>query len=133
MKKNLLVAALCSALFILSSCSSDSSDSSDTNSSSYSESKPEDDPYFKLHVVFVGMPEEDEIKPMMEAVMTTHNFTVNDENIIKFGSMLLTLRKNSKVGVTEMDILKHMYQNGSALNTIGEQGGISSYYLEKTK
>ncbi len=44
--------------------------------------------------------------------------------------MLVVLRKSSAIGVTEMDILKHMYQNKIPGTTIDKQAGLSSALLE---
>lgn len=89
--------------------------------------------YEMMENAFEGYPRESEIKPMMEDVMKTHNMRVTEENLQKFGSVLIGLRKESKVGVTEMEILKRMYQKGSNNNTMPDQAAISFYYLETTK
>lgn len=47
--------------------------------------------------------------------------------------MLVALRKESAVGVTEMEILKHMYQNGDASKDIKMQAAESMLILEQTK
>ena len=89
--------------------------------------------YEKTQTAFENSPRKSEVKPIMEDVMETYNLEITDENIEKTASMLITLRKDSKVGVTEMDILKHMYQNGSKNNSLTDQAAISFTYLESTK
>lgn len=78
-------------------------------------------------------PNKSEIKPMMEDFMKTYNMQVTAENLQKVEIMLISLRKESKVGVTEMEILKHIYQNGSTSNSLPDQAAISFLYLESTK
>ena len=68
------------------------------------------DPYEVIHIAFEGFPDKEDVQPMLEAVMKRYNMTVTNDNIIKVGNMLVTLRQDSKVGVTEMEILKHIYQ-----------------------
>ena len=47
-------------------------------------------------------PNKSEIKPMMEDFMKTYNMQVTEENLQKVASMLISLRKECKVGVIEM-------------------------------
>jgi hypothetical protein len=89
--------------------------------------------YEIMETAFEDFPSESEIKPMMEDVMKTYNMQVTEENLLKVANMLVVLRKESKIGVTEMDILKHIYQNASTSNSLPEQAAISSLYLESTK
>lgn len=130
-------------LAFLNSCSSNSSSNSSTiGSSSYSSSTSssssssivaEKDPYEIMNVAFVGNPKISEIKPLMESVMDNYNLPQTNENKLKVGSMLVALRKSNTVGVTEMDILKHIYRYGSNKLTLPEQAGISSTLLITSK
>lgn len=127
-------------LAFLNSCSSNSSSNSSTiGSSSYSSStssssiSAEKDPYEIMNVAFVGNPKISEIKPLMESVMDNYNLPQTNENKLKVGSMLVALRKSNTVGVTEMDILKHIYLYGSNKLTLPEQAGISSTLLITSK
>lgn len=127
-------------LAFLNSCSSNSSSNSSTiGSSSYSSSTSssniaaEKDPYEIMNVAFVGNPQISEIKPLMESVMDNYNLPQTNENKLKVGSMLVALRKSNTVGVTEMDILKHIYRYGSNKLTLPEQAGISSTLLITSK
>ena len=70
---------------------------------------------------------------MLEAVMKRYNFPVTNDNILKAGNLLCDLKRASKVGVTEMEIVKHMYQQGSAEGYMFEQAGISAATLETTR
>jgi hypothetical protein len=91
------------------------------------------DPYEMMHHAFIGTPEIEDFKPMLDDVMERYKMPITDENALKVGNMLVALRKDSKVGVTEMDILKHIYQKGSANISLAEQAGISAAELETTK
>lgn len=90
------------------------------------------DPYDIILTTFEGGPIKSEVQPMLESVMATYKYEITRENIIKVANMLLELRQASKVGVTEMDILKHIYQKGS-VNDLSVQAAISATFLEKTK
>lgn len=114
--------------------SSSTSPSTSTTTPSSSTSKIADkDPYEVIHIAFEGFPDKEEVQPMLEAVMRRYDMPVTNDNILKVGNMLVVLRKESKVGVTEMEILKHIYQKGSSSITLPEQAGISSVLLEQSK
>lgn len=89
--------------------------------------------YEIMESAFVDYPTESEIKPMMESVMKTYSMQITEDNLLKVANMLVSLRKNSKVGVTEMDILKHIYQNKTSNVPLAEQAAISFTYLEMSK
>ena len=86
--------------------------------------------YDMLHVVFEGMPDVEKIKPLIEAVMKKYDVVINNDNVQRVGSMLLSLKKSSAIGVTEMDILQHIYQNGTSAVKLPEQAAISATLLE---
>lgn len=111
---------------------SSSTTSSATSNYSNDSSIP-DDPYQVMHIAFEGMPEKEDIQPMMEDVMRQYGMPINNENLLKVANMLLVLRKQSKLGVTEMEILKHIYQHGDISMALSDQAAISYLYLEKTK
>lgn len=120
--------------------SSDQYQNSSTTSTAPTTSTPssnsaiaDKDPYEVIHIAFEGFPDKEVVQPMMEAVMKRYNMTITNDNILKVGNMLVVLKQESKVGVTEMDILKHIYQKGSASITLPEQAGISSVLLEQSK
>lgn len=87
-------------------------------------------PYEMMTRVFVGSPSEKEIRTYLEPVMKKHNLSITKDNLIRCSSSLLSLRKSSKKGITEMQILKHMYKNGSSKISFADQAGISATLLE---
>lgn len=95
--------------------------------------KSSEEAYEMLHVVFKGQPELASIRKLMHPVMTMYNMEENYENLNRCGSALLAMRKSSAVGVTEMEILKHMYQYGSNHLTFAEQVALSATILEGTR
>lgn len=92
-----------------------------------------DDAYQKIHIAFEGMPEIEKVKPLLDAVMERYNIVINNDNVLKCANVLVVMKNNSKVGVTEMDILKHMYQTGNSSVDYATQAAISATYLEQTK
>jgi hypothetical protein len=89
--------------------------------------------YEMMETVFIGKPRKSTIQPLIEAVMKRHGLTVTEQNLIGVSSALVSLRKESAVGVTEMDILKHMYQKGNSKNDMVTQMGTSAAILEYSK
>lgn len=144
-KSNLTAIIIASVL--LTSCSNSSStdyssspsnETSNSTTPSYStpertSSSNEKDPYEMMQVAFEGSPEISKIKPMLEAVLEKYDLPKTDEYRLKVGSMLVSLRKASAVGVTEMEILKHIYQNGSNKISLPDQAGLSATLLETSK
>lgn len=96
-------------------------------------STDENSSVYKMHVVFKGEPDEESIKKLIEAVMIKYHMPINEDNALHVGNMLMTLSNESAVGVTEMDILKDMYQNGSSAVSLSAQGGLSAGLLELRK
>lgn len=92
-----------------------------------------DDAFEKIHIAFEGMPEIEKVKPILEAVMTRYNIVINNDNVLKCANVLVTMKNESKIGVTEMEVLKHMYQRGSSGVDYATQAAISATYLEQTK
>lgn len=85
--------------------------------------------------VFEGRHPEETIKAKMDSAMTLHNLPINDLNYNKSASTLVTLKRESKKGVTEMDILNHMLESTKGTTTISfdDQARISAALLEKKK
>lgn len=79
------------------------------------------------------MPDIDKVKPLLETTMTRYNIVINNDNVLKCANVLVVLKNDSKVGVIEMDILKHIYQTGSSSGDYATQAAISATYLEQTK
>lgn len=140
MKKRLLIFIITSAS-ILYSCrnnesSMDSSQSGTMNSDASSivnTGKSSAETYDMLHVVFEGKPEPEAIKKLMSAVMAKYNIEENYENLNRCGSALLSMKNSSAISITEMEILKDMYQNGDASQSFPSQAAISATILEQTK
>jgi hypothetical protein len=126
MKKTLTILTMFMLLF---SCGKE-------NSSSYTTAYTTaytTDAYTMMETAFEGYPRKSEIQPMMQKVMKMYGYPETEENLQRFGSVLVSLRKESVLGVTEMDILKHVYQNGNTSITFPQQAAISAVYLEKYK
>ena len=110
-----------------------SNPSSTTTESSTSSENTQPNAYGMMEVAFEGNPSTNEIQPMMEEVMKNYKLEVNEENLQKVASMLVSLRKESKVAVTEMEILKNIYQKGDRNVPLTTQAAISLMNLEQTK
>ena len=110
-----------------------SNPSSTTTESSTSSENTQPSAYGMMEVAFEGNPSTSEIQPMMEEVMKNYKLEVNEENLQKVASMLVSLRKESKVAVTEMEILKNIYQTGDRNVPLTTQAAISLMNLEQTK
>lgn len=106
---------------------------SSNTSSIINTAKSSEEAYEMLHVVFYGKPELETIKKLMGAVMAKYNIEENYENLNRCGSALLSMRNSSAVGVTEMEILKHMYQHGDVSQKFPNQVAISATILEQIK
>ncbi len=87
-------------------------------------------PYEMMHVAFSGSPAIHEIKPMLEAVIEYYGLAKTDETRLKVGSMLVSLRKGSVKGVSEMAILRHIHDYGSNKISLPDQAGLSVTILE---
>ena len=86
--------------------------------------------YEKIELAFIGHPNEEEIKPILDKVIEFHGGIINEDTRERSGNVLVSLRKSSKNGVTEMDILKHMAENGASELTFPNQAAISFTLLE---
>jgi hypothetical protein len=132
--------ALCGLTFACTSRHTETTtDASKTGSSSRESSlskykKPDKiDPYQIIDSVFEGYPDKSQVQPMLEAVMKRYNFPVTNDNILTAGNVLYDLKRASRVGITEMEIVRHMYQQGSAEGSMFEQARISAAALETTR
>ncbi|KIO79001.1 hypothetical protein TH53_00525 [Pedobacter lusitanus] len=67
--------------------------------------KSADRTYEMLHEVFEGKPERAAIKKLMTEI---NDQVQHLRNLNWCGSTLLSMKKSSAIGVTEMQILKHM-------------------------
>ena len=89
--------------------------------------------YEVMETAFEGYPSKEKIKPMLEEVMKRYGMPVNNENLLHAANVLVAMKNESKVGVTEMDVLKHIYQHGSASGDYVTNIAISATILEQTK
>jgi len=89
--------------------------------------------YETMELLFEGYPATSEIQPMLETVMTRFDVEITEENLKIYGGELYSRRKKSLVGVTEMEILKDVYQKGYTENTLEGEILLSYLYLESTK
>ena len=112
---------LFSFALLLSSCNS---------STANQKGKVEKTPYEKMEVVFIGKHTKYEIKSLLEKVMEFHGEEINESNQLKSADALVALRKSSKNGITEMDILNHMNKNGANKLSFPYQAAISFTLLE---
>lgn len=117
MKKLILVFVAIAINFAITSCGGNTS----------TEVK-ETTAYEKMTVVFDGQPAISEIKAILEPVMIKHKLPVTEENLSKAASMLVSARERSNI--KEMDLLRHMYKNGSDKLSFTEQAGISLVMLQ---
>lgn len=88
------------------------------------------DPYYIMHIAFEGQPGQAELATLINEVLQQHNEEVNDRNAIGLGNALVVMRKESKKGVTEMEILRHMHRVGANKMKLSEQVGLSASLLE---
>lgn len=83
-----------------------------------------------MEKVFVGNPSKNAVKPYIDKVAKMYGYPLNNDNYLKIANMLFNLRKESKSGVTEMQILKHVVLKGSTKISLSQQATISSVQLE---
>jgi len=91
--------------------------------------KSADEAFEMLPIVSEGNPSLESVKKLLSDVMDKYHLEVNYENINRCGSAVLSLREASAVGVTEMELLKHMYQEGDDRLSFPEQAGVSATIL----
>ena len=86
--------------------------------------------YEMMEVVFIGKPSKSTIQPLLEGVMKKYKLPIAEDNLLRASSALVSLRKNSNAGITEMQKLRHMYQHGANGGTFPSQAGMSASLLE---
>ncbi len=65
----------------------------------------------RMEVAFIGNPSPEEIKHSLDQALKLYGTEITEENYNRAGSVLVALRKESKTGVTEMEILEYMIQS----------------------
>lgn len=93
----------------------------------------EKDAYELMEVAFEGYPSKSDVQPMLEDVMKRYDMEVNNENLTKAANVLVTMKNDSKVGVTEMEILKRVYQKGNNYEDYVTNVARAAVFLEITK
>jgi len=66
-----------------------------------------------MELAFEGNYNQEEIKSLLDKVLPLYGLESNEENYMSAGNVLVALRKESKVGLTEMDILHYMALTGA--------------------
>ena len=88
--------------------------------------------YDTIAAGFKGNPDAKNVKQLMDTVLRQCNMEVSHDNVMRFANALEVRRKNSKAGVTEMDLLKEMHQHGTATD-LDKRLETATTVLEKTK
>lgn len=101
------------------------------NNSNPSNLKP--DALTQMEVVFEGNSSKEEIQKLMTAVLAKYDMEVNEQNLTRCADVVVSLRKSSVLGVTEMEILKHIYQHGDNNIDFPTQAALSYTVLEMNK
>lgn len=65
----------------------------------------------QMEVAFIGNPSEQDIKTKLDQAFTLYKTERSEENYSRAGSVLVSLRKESKNNVTEMEILDYMIRS----------------------
>lgn len=107
--------------------------SSCNSSTKCSHQTREDSIYLSMHETFVGKPDTAIIKPLVKRLLAKYGSELFDDDPAMLGQMTTEFRKMSVVGVTEMDILKHIYQHGDRCEPLDKNIVMSYMRLEKRK
>jgi hypothetical protein len=101
----------------------------------YTQPKPEEkpiSPYSQIESVFIGNPSSEKVQKLIDAMLVRYDMPITEDNIMKVADVLLNCRKQSNVGVTEMDILTHAYKGIKKDGvSIEMQLAISAFVLER--
>jgi len=116
-------------MLIFTSCGTNSSDS---KAKEVKNAPSKSEAITMLQSVFIGSHSKQDIEENMSAVMTFYKVPITGENYLRTGNTLASLRKSSKKGVTEMDIIIHMIKADSGWKNISfdEQASKSARVLE---
>ncbi len=88
------------------------------------------DPYAMMALSFYGNPTKEQLQPLLDRVMAKYGYKVTTDNVITTGNILMTYRNRSKAETTEMEILQHMYTQGSTDYSFREQAALSQIFLD---
>lgn len=96
----------------------------------YTKSKTVEDAYDICEVAFVGKPERREMQVYIESVLNRYNMSIEYDNILKLGNALVELRKQNKVGITEMRLLRYLNESPIKGLQLGQELGYAATLLE---
>ena len=82
---------------------------------------PGGDPYENMHRLFLDAPEAGIIRERVNDVMSRYGKRITPTSLRDFTRLLMELRNESGDVVSEMDILRHMFEKGKPRNTLEEQ------------
>ena len=88
--------------------------------------------YDTIANAFKGNPKAENVKELMDTVLKQCNMDITRDNVTHFANELVTKRKATKVGISEMDILKEMYQHGTSAD-LDTRLGTAAAKLEQRK
>ena len=89
--------------------------------------------YEQFQTVFKGNPRAEEIQKLMDAIIEQYGMENTDKLKNQIASALLGMSNDSAVGVTEMDIMKYMYQNPQLAKPLPTAIAEAAFILEKIK
>jgi hypothetical protein len=95
-------------------------------------SEPTMGTYDTITNAFKGNPKVDNVKQLIDTVLKQCNMEVTRDNVVHFANELVEKRKESKAGVTEMDLLKEMNRPGVS-GDLDTRLGTSATRLEQKK
>ena len=92
-----------------------------------------DHAYTIIETAFEGYPDKKDVKPMLEDVMKRYGMEITDDGVLKAANVLVAMKNASLVGVTEIEILKRVYQRGAMSGDYVTNIAIAATFLESTK
>ena len=95
-------------------------------------SEPTIGTYDTIASAFKGNPKAENVKQLIDTVLKQCNMEVTRDNVTHFAKKLVEKRKANKGGMTEMNILKEMYQHGTSAD-LATRLGTAATKLEQTK
>ncbi|MDN5288176.1 MAG: hypothetical protein JWR38_4450 [Mucilaginibacter sp.] len=125
--KNLLKAFFAIFLLVTISCNQQSAKGRQND---YVNNTPA---YEQFHTIFKGEPSAEDIGRLMDAILDMYHYPKMEQTKQKFGSMFYGLRKNSVAGVSEMELMKYMYQNPNNIDPPTTAAAKALIILDNTK
>jgi hypothetical protein len=103
MKRTLSIFSTGLLLFLLFSCTSQ-----EERRKEYIENTPA---YEQFHTIFKEEPSAEDIGKLMDAILDQYHMEHTEKNKQRLGSVFYDLRTKSAIGITEMQLMKYVYQN----------------------